>query len=229
MEPRQNDQAHPQTSPTTSTTTTTTTHGPHTTISTTDTTPGQGTTLQQSPDGSTTITHPTVTTTTHIPAPQPSASQQSGHRVPSYPLRLRSSSVRSHRTSHPPASTSQVIQEADAAPAPSSQRALAVDDAWQAGRRRSSSEPRPPPQAMFNDDVLRPQLTGTPHLQPLYEHESQATNRFSGNSPPAAQGTSDTRRGLIRTSSAFHMRRNEKTPRQSMMGDNVVDVLDVIG
>ncbi|XP_014552786.1 hypothetical protein COCVIDRAFT_29872 [Bipolaris victoriae FI3] len=228
MEPRQDDQSLPQASPVTSTTTTTTTSGPHTTtISTTHTTPGQGATIHHSPEGSTTITHPTVTTTTHIPAPQPSASPPRVHQAPSYPLRLRSSSVRTQRASLPPENTSQTIQEADAAPAPSNQ-ALAVDDAWQGGRRRSSSEPRPPPQAMFNDDALRPQLTGTSHLQPLYEHDTQATAPFSGNGPPQAQGASNPRRGLTRTSSAFHMRRSQKTPRQNMMGDNVVDVLDVI-
>jgi hypothetical protein len=99
------------------------------------------------------------------------------------------------------------------------------DSTWQAGRRRSSSEPRPPPQAMFADDSLRRQLTG-PHLQPLYE---DGANPTTGSNPPPSRGPTNARRGITRQSSAFHMRRNQKAPNQNMMGHNVVDVLDVIG
>lgn len=102
----------------------------------------------------------------------------------------------------------------------------ATDDTFGAGRRRSSSEPRPPPQAMFQDDGLRRQVTAIPsHLQPLYEESSQAGQPRPAAAvvPPAAA-----RRPLIRQSSAFQMRRNQKTPNQNMMGHNVVDVLDVI-
>jgi hypothetical protein len=78
---------------------------------------------------------------------------------------------------------------------------------------------------MVADDNLRRQLTG-PHLQPLYEDGTQTANPTAGNGPPAA---SNARRGMTRQSSAFHMRRNVKNPNQNMMGNNVVDVLDVIG
>lgn len=206
---------------TTTTTTTTTTSGPYITTSITHNSPEPEITIHHDGSTSTTVTHPTVTTTTPMPPLQPSVSQS---RPPQYPLRLRSSSIRIRRLSHQPS-----LQEADAAPAPASSQVPVVEDTWEAGRRRSSSEPRPPPQAMFNDDSLRRQVTATPHMQPLYEDSTQPATFVPENSPRPAQSAGNMRRALTRTSSAFNMRRNQKYNDQNMMGDNVVDVLDVIG
>lgn len=198
-----------------SSTSTTTTSGPYTTTTTTSTAPGQGTSVHHFGPQSTTITHPAVTTTTHMPSTQPSQP----HAPTSNPIqRLRSSSIRIRRPSHQP-SVNTPQPTPDPAPVPGS------DSTWQAGRRRSSSEPRPPPAAMVADDSLRRQLTG-PHLQPLYEDGTATANPAIGNGPPTA---SNARRGMTRQSSAFHMRRHQKDPNQNMMGNNVVDVLDVIG
>jgi hypothetical protein len=203
-----------------STTSTNTTSAPYTTTTTTSTTPGQGITVQHFGPQSTTITHPAVTTTTRSPSTQPSTAQL--YASPSNPAqRVRSSSIRIRRpTQQPGVNTPQ--------PTPDPAPVLQSDSTWQAGRRRSSSEPRPPPQAMVEDDGIRRQLTG-PHLQPLYEDGARAANTTTGNGPPPSQGPSNARRGVTRQSSAFHMRRNQKTPNQNMMGNNVVDVLDVIG
>jgi hypothetical protein len=117
-------------------------------------------------------------------------------------------------------------------PTPASQHAS--EDYLQAGRRRSSSEPRPPPSVMFQDDALRREVTATPqHLLPLYEEGAQPSpapgNGPSRKAPPPSQGPGAMRRGLTRQSSAFHMKRHHNDPNQNMMGHNVVDVLDVIG
>ena len=218
MDQGQGEQGRPLAS---SSTSTTTTSGPHTTTTTTSTTPGHGVTVQHFGPQSTTITHPTVTTMTRTPSAQPSMSDL--YAPPSNPAqRVRSSSIRIRRPSHQPSlNTPQATPDPVAAPEPISES----DNTWQTGRRRSSSEPRPPPQAMFADDSLRRQLTG-PHLQPLYE---DGANPSTGNGPPPSRGPSNARRGLTRQSSAFHMRRNQKDPNQNMMGHNLVDVLDVIG
>ncbi|CAN9323039.1 hypothetical protein CC77DRAFT_834221 [Alternaria alternata] len=217
MDQGQGEQGRPLAS---SSTSTTTTSGPHTTTTTTSTTPGHGVTVQHFGPQSTTITHPTVTTMTRTPSAQPSMSDL--YAPPSNPAqRVRSSSIRIRRPSHQPSlNTPQATPDPVAAPEPISES----DNTWQTGRRRSSSEPRPPPQAMFADDSLRRQLTG-PHLQPLYE---DGANPSTGNGPPPSRGPSNARRGLTRQSSAFHMRRSQKDPNQNMMGHNLVDVLDVI-
>lgn len=65
-------------------------------------------------------------------------------------------------------------------------------------------------------------------MQPLYEDATQPTTFDTDNSPRPVQSTGNMRRALTRTSSAFNMRRNQKHVNQNMMGENVVDVLDVI-
>jgi len=199
-----------------SSTSTTATSGPHTTTTTTTTTSGQGTTVRHFGPDSTTVTSPTITTTTRPTSTQPSISELYAQE-PSTPQRARSSSIRIRRPA--PQQSAHDAQRASV-PEPSQN----VDASWQAGRRRSNSEPRPPPQAMFGDDGLRREATAShPHMQPLYEGITT-----EGRSTPS-QGPSHTRRGLTRQSSAFAMRRNSRTPNQNMMGNNVVDVLDVIG
>ncbi|KAL5121376.1 hypothetical protein ACEQ8H_000844 [Pleosporales sp. CAS-2024a] len=103
---------------------------------------------------------------------------------------------------------------------------------WQSGRRRSSSEPRPPGSVLFPDDPdLRRQMTATP-LQPLYEEGSRTGN--AGNpalvsGPPPATSRLP---GLSRQVSAFNIRRNQQqapSHQHNTMDANVVDVLDVIG
>lgn len=124
------------------------------------------------------------------------------------------------------------MQEAAAAPTPAQAQMSAANDAWQAGRRRSSSEPRPLPQAMFADDDLRRQSTiAHGHLQPLYEGRVQGADSSPGNGSPAPRDRNSVRRSVVRSSSAFHIRRSQKTQNQNqnMMGENVIDVLDVIG
>lgn len=226
----QDGQSRPPPSPTiatTTTTTTTTTSGPYSTTSTTHISPGQGTTLHHDGPTSTTVTHPPVTTTTHMPALQPSDPQQHPPQAPSYPLRLRSSSIRIRRPSRQPSAHD--LQETHAPPTAPLSPIPAGENTWETGRRRSSSEPRPPPQSMFNDDGLRRQSTITPHMQPLYEDGTQDTSSVPQNSPRPAHSVGNMRRPLTRNSSAFSMRRNSRNLNQNMMGENVVDVLDVIG
>ncbi|CAE7202152.1 hypothetical protein CFE70_008390 [Pyrenophora teres f. teres 0-1] len=212
MDNAQGDQGRPTAE---STTSTTATSGPHTTTTTTTTTPGQGTTVRHFGSDSTTVTSPTITTTSRPTSYQPSIAELYAQQ-PSTPQRVRSSSIRIRRpTTQPSAQDAQRTSVPD--PVEN------TDESWQAGRRRSNSEPRPPPQAMFGDDSLRREATAShPHMQPLYEDIAVA-----GRSTPS-QGPSNPRRGLTRQSSAFAMRRNSRTPNQNMMGNNVVDVLDVI-
>jgi hypothetical protein len=231
----QGEQGRPLASSTVSTTTTT---GPHTITTTTSTSPEQGTTVHHSGPQSTTIISPTITTTTRTPSPiittttqtpSPQPPQPSPSQVwtsPSTTQRVRSRSIRIRRPTSQQSLAAPLAAPAPApAPAPASASAPATDNTWQAGRRRSSSEPRPPPQAMFQDDSLRRQVTATPQpLQPLYENGTPAAFTAPNNGPPSAQ-----RPRATRQSSAFHMRRNHKDPQQNMMGHNVVDVLDVIG
>jgi hypothetical protein len=202
-----------------STTLTTTTSGPHTTTTTTSTTPGQGTTVHHSGPQSTTVTSPTISSTTQTPSSQPTTTSSQPSAPPSIAQRVRSGSIRIRR---PSSQQDPAIPLAMPAPVPAS------DDGWQGGRRRSNSEPRPPPQAMFQDYNRRRQQPATPQpLQPLYENGTQAA--FPAAGPPASQRPGVGRKGITRQSSAFHMRRHQNDPNQNMMGHNVVDVLDVIG
>ncbi|KAH8733053.1 hypothetical protein GQ44DRAFT_696859 [Phaeosphaeriaceae sp. PMI808] len=209
MDPNQSNDDRPPGS----TTTTTTTHGPHTTTSTIHyTTTGQGTTATHFGPQSTTITHPTVTTVSHTPISQPPDPSRSDSQ------RLRSSSIRIRRPN----------QNALPAQSPQSQQPVTSNDTWQTGRRRSSSEPRPPQSALFHEDNdLRREVTATP-LQPLYEEGSRPGNAPLNAGPPISQGGNVRRPGLPRQSSAINIRRNNQTHDERTMDANVVDVLDVI-
>lgn len=202
--------------PVTSTVSTTTVHGPHTTTTTSSTAAGQGTIVTDYGSQSTTVAHPTITTTTnHTPDARLSP-------VPPNSNRLRSSSIRIRR----PASREDVPSSQPAAMPPP-----AADSSWQAGRRRSSSEPRPPSGFPFQDDAaLRRQLTATPMpLQPLQEEGTQAGTLAPTSGPPPSRGPSTRRQGLNRQISAINIRRKDNRSHENTMGANVVDVLDVIG
>lgn len=203
------------------TTSTTTTHGPHSTTTTHSTTDGNGTSVTHFGAHSTTTTHPTVTTTTRLPVPQPTAQSETPSRSNSG--RHRSSSIRIRRPS---------AQNVLPSPSPQPDLSTADDNTWQAGRRRSSSEPRPPPSALFPDDNdLRRQMTATP-LQPVYEEGSRtgnANNLAPNAGPPPSRGPSTRRQGMQRQISALNIRRNNHHQNQQTMDSNVVDVLDVIG
>ncbi|KAH7076996.1 hypothetical protein BKA63DRAFT_412230 [Paraphoma chrysanthemicola] len=222
MDPHQGTRDQPAGSSTTSTTTTTT-HGPHGTTTVHSTIDGHGTTSVHDfgPNThTTTINHPTVTTTTHAPALQVPAQAAAPSQSPS--SRLRSSSIRIRRPSAQNAVPSQ------SPPAPKA----ATDDSWQAGRRRSSSEPRPPSSALFPDELdLRRQMTGTP-LQAIDE-QGRAGNAdllAPGTGAPPSRGPSARRQPMQRQLSAINIRRNNhnNVVNQRMMDGNVVDVLDVI-
>jgi hypothetical protein len=117
-----------------------------------------------------------------------------------------------------------------------------VEDYFGAGRRRSSSEPRPPSAALFaEDNDLRRHVTAA-HLQPVYEDGVQPT--ASAVAPPPARGPSTKRQGMDRQISALNIRRNNNhllahnnklhgkqnlNRNRNNMDANVVDVLDVIG
>ena len=215
----------------TTSTTTTTTHGPHTTTTIHSTTPGQGTSVTHFGPQSTTITSPTVTTTSQTPVPQaqnlqapaPSASPSRSNSQS-----LRSSSIRIRRPS-----SQSVLPSPSPSPQPQPQlQTPAADATWQAGRRRSSSEPRPPSSTLFaEDNDLRRQMTATP-LQPLYEEGSRTANGDSlapGAGPPPSRGPSTRRQGMQRQISALNIRRNNHNQNEQTMDSNVVDVLDVIG
>jgi hypothetical protein len=223
MDSNRGSSAHPVGS---STSTTTTTHGPHTTTTVHSTTPGQGTSVHHSGPQTTTITSPTVTTISQTPAPQSPAPSANPSRSDSQ--RVRSSSIRIRRPS------SQIALPAPS-PQPQLQQKLADDSTWQTGRRRSSSEPRPPSSVLFQDDSdLRRQMTATP-LQPLYEDGSRTGNggnSVPGTGPPQSRGPSTRRQGISRQISALNIRRNHHQAHHNQhntMDSNVVDVLDVIG
>ncbi|KAI8940481.1 hypothetical protein NX059_004164 [Plenodomus lindquistii] len=203
--------------------TTTTVHGPHGTTTTSSTTDGQGTVRTDYGSRSTTVTSPTLTTTTHTPA--------AGRTSPNPPVasssRARTSSIRIRR----PTSVENLSPPL-AQPTPPPPAAVHAEDAFQAGRRRSSSEPRPPSTAIFHDDALRRQVTAShPTLQPLYEEGSRAGHLTPGNGPPPARRPGLKRIGSDRELSAINIRRKDHKSQhthENTMGANVVDVLDVI-
>jgi hypothetical protein len=209
----------------TTTTSTTSTHGLHTTTSTThSTTDAEGTTVTHYGPHSTTITHPAVTTTTRTPVPQSPAPTASP--ATSIPQRVRSSSIRIRRPS-----AQSVLPSPSPQPQPQPQQPTTGNDTWHAGRRRSSSEPRPPSSVLFADDNdLRRQMTATP-LQPLYEDGAQKGLAINSALPPPSQGPSTRRQGMQRQISALNIRRNNHhhNHNRNTMDANVVDVLDVIG
>jgi hypothetical protein len=213
-----------------STVSTTTIHGPHTPTTTHSTSPGQGTSVTHFGTQSTTYTHPTTTTTTRMPvlqAPAPVADPVRPNSQSDY-----SGSIRIRRPT-----------SRDALPvqSPQSQQPV-VEDYFGTGRRRSSSEPRPPSAALFTEDNdLRRHVTAA-HLQPVYEDGVQPT--ASAVAPPPAQGHSTKRKGMDRQMSALNIRRNNNhllghnhklhgkqnaNRNRNNMDANVVDVLDVIG
>jgi hypothetical protein len=206
-----------------------TAHGPHTTTTTHSTTGGQGTSVTHFGPQSTTTIHPTITTTTQTPAIQTPAPAAQPSRL--NPQRFRSSSIRLRRPS-----AQNVIPALSPSPSPQPEQAAAEDSTWQAGRRRSSSEPRPPSSALFPDDHdLRRQVTATP-LQPLYEEGQRRGNADSlapGTGPPPSRGPSTRRQAMQRQSSALNIRRGHHNNHHHQSGHtmdaNVVDVLDVIG
>lgn len=223
----------PQSHSFTTTSTTTTTHGAQPSTTTThSSTGGHGTSVQHFGPQSTTITHPTVTTSTHTPIAQQFAhisadvSRSNSGRNRSSSIRIRRPSTQNLQPSPQPVPLPQHTPSNDGA----------NDGGWQGGRRRSSSEPRPPPSALFPDDNdLRRQMTATP-LQPLYEESSRAGNAGSsamGEGPPVSQGLNARRQGgMSRQTSALNIRRHHhhhNTNKDNMMDTNVVDVLDVIG
>ncbi|KAF1839923.1 uncharacterized protein K460DRAFT_381429 [Cucurbitaria berberidis CBS 394.84] len=216
MDNRQREQGEQGRPLASSTVSTTTTQGPYTTTTTSSTTAGHGTSVTHHGPQSTTITSPTITTTTRTPAPQPSA-------TPLSPQRLRSSSIRIRRPAVPQTAHT---------PQPTHSEQPSADDAWQGNRRRSSSEPRPPPSTLFQeDDGLRRQLTAQPTpLQPLYEEKegSRPGHLVPGTGPPPSRGPSAKRQGLNRQISAINIRRKDHHQHQHTMQANVVDVLDVI-
>jgi hypothetical protein len=211
-----------------STTSTTTTHGPYSTTTTHSTSAGQGTQVTHFGPQSTTITHPAVTATTRMPVPQAPAPSANPSRL--NPQRVHSSSIRIRRP------TSQILPAVQ----PPQPLQSPNDDTWQAGRRRSSSEPRPPSSVLFpEDNDLRRQITATP-LQPVYEDGARTGDLGSltpGAAPPS-RGPSTRRQGMNRQISALNIRRNNhhkqqqnqnQNQNQNNMDANVVDVLDVIG
>jgi hypothetical protein len=233
MENRPGQEESPLANSTVSTTTVhgphSTTTGPHTTTTTSSTTNSDGTIITHFGPNTTTVTSPMITTTSQTPGPQPPAPAQDHGRE-------RSSSIRIRRpTHHHNGHTPQPQPTPQPAPQPAPQPV--TDDTWQAGRRRSSSEPRPPPTSYFPADAaLRRQHTAsTPApLQPLYEESSGTGNVAPGTGPPPSRGPSTRRHGLNRQISAINIRRNNHKDKgqhahQNTMGVNVVDVLDVIG
>jgi hypothetical protein len=211
-----------------STISTITTHGPHTTTTTHSTSPGQGTSVTHFGTQSTTHTHPTTTTTTRMQIPQAPAPVADPARTNS-----QSEYSGSIRIRRPTSRDALPVQT------PQSQQPV-VEDYFQAGRRRSSSEPRPPSAALFaEDNDLRRHITAA-HLQPVYEDGIQPTNL--GTAPPPARGPSTKRQGMDRQMSALNIRRNnnhllghnhknhaKQNAHRNNMDANVVDVLDVIG
>lgn len=204
-----------------STTSTTTTRGPHTHTTTTtySTSPQHGTSVIDYSPQTTTVTSPTITTTTHTPylqAPAPAASPER--------TRPRSSSIRIRKPV-----PQHVAPEPTPSPPPPQPTA---ESNWQAGRRRSSSEPRPLAPSLLQDDSdLRRQVTATP-LQPLYEEGARAGNPnflAPGTGPPPARGPSTRRQTMQRQASAITMRRKDHNQTDQNMEANMVDVLDVIG
>lgn len=229
MDPNRSSDGH-RAGPSTTSTTTTTTHGPHTSTTVHSTTPGHGTSVHHFGPHSTTITSPTVMTTsqTHAPQPAPQPPTPSANPSRSNSQRVRSSSIRIRRPS------SQSVLPA-ASPQPQLPETSAEENAWLAGRRRSSSEPRPPSSVLFQDDSeLRRQMTATP-LQPLYEDAVRNGNgetSVPSAGPPPSQGPTTRRQGLSRQISALNIRRNHNQAhhhQHNTMDSNVVDVLDVIG
>jgi hypothetical protein len=224
MDSNQGNSGHPQSS--TTSTTTTTTNGPHGTTTTHTTTPGSGTSVFHFGTQSTTHISPTVTTTSSSPAPSPTPAPQAPAATvsPSQSAmnRVRSSSIRIRRPSS---------QNVLPTPSPQPQQLPAEDNTWQAGRRRSSSEPRPPSSVLFADDNdLRRQMTATP-LQPLYEEGARTAN---GTTTPDTRPPTSRRQGLgmRRQTSALNIRRGKHQNQHNhnnTMDSNVVDVLDVIG
>ncbi|CBX95761.1 hypothetical protein LEMA_P029130.1 [Plenodomus lingam JN3] len=206
----------------TTTTTTTTVHGPQgTTTTTTTTTDGHGTVHTDYGAQSTTFTSPTLTTTAHMPAtgrisPNPPTANSSRTASPAIRIRRPASG---EGLPHPH-------------PEPTPSATLSPEDTIQAGRRRSSSEPRPPSTAIFHDDPLRRQVTAShPVLQPLYEERSSAGNLIPGQAPPPARGPRPRRMPLDRQLSAINIRRKDHKSQhahENTMGHSVVDVLDVI-
>jgi hypothetical protein len=216
MDPDQGSSGRPL--ETSTTTSTTTTHGPYTTTTIHSTEPGQGTSVTHYGDNSTTITNPAVTTVTRVPVPQ-SPAPPSPAPSRSVPQRIRSSSIQLRRPS---------AQDASPSRSPPPQQPATGDSTWEGGRRRSSSEPRPPSTVLFADDHdLRRQMTATP-LQPLYEDGAQRGP--ADNLAPPTQNANPRRQGMQRQISALNIRRNNRLQNQhNTMDANVVDVLDVIG
>ena len=210
MQNRPDGQARP---PGSSTVSTTTTQGPFTTTTTTTshTTAGRGTNVIHYGPQSTTITSPTISTRTQVPAPRSLA-------PPPAPQRPHGTSIQIRRPSKQP--SLQTLQPSQSA----------AHDQWQGNRRRSGSEPRPPPSAMLQDDTaLQRHRTATPTLQPLYEDSAQTGHLAPGDGPPPSRRPSTRRQSLTRQISAINVRRKDHQEHQHTMQANVVDVLDVIG